>query len=716
MTYPKTRRFAGFSSKKLTLSVAICLCLAAAQSSAQSETLDTELDEIIVTASPLDESADSAIQPVSVLTGKALENAAAGQLGQVLARIPGVQSAFFGAGVGRPIIRGLEGARVQTLSDGLSSMDAASSSPDHATPIEPILVDQIEVLKGPATLYYGSGAIGGVVNVVDGRLPTALKTGTRMRAQLGSDTASDLKLGALRVDYGLESGAESGSGWLLHLDATSRESDNYEIPGAAILGEPVGNNVLDASAIDSLNGAISATYFGSGGRFGVALSRYETEYGIPEAGEEEQQGTAIFKVQAANRASLAKAGEEGVKIDLEQDRVDLSGALYSPISGIEELSFRLGRNDYQHVEIEGGEQGTLFDVAQTDLRIEARQSNISASFGELRSAFGITHENRDFAAIGEEAFVPASSTKTLGAFWVAHVQPEVNSGADSWHMDMGLRLDRVKLDLDDGTASESDSLTSASLGLGVPIAQNWSVRGNLDYAERAPTAEERYSDGAHIATQSFELGDADLSVESARQFELGLHYHGEAAHFKAALFRNSFKDFIYQQPTDEFEDGLPVFFWTQDDATFTGAELEFEYTLLQTAELGQIELHLQADRVRGTLDDSVGNQNLPRISPSRVGGGFSWERGAWQANASVLRYFEQDRVADLETATAGYNMLDLDVSRSFGDASGENALVSEIYLQARNLGDQEARVHSSRVKDFAPLPGRNVGFGVRFYW
>ena len=644
-----------------------------------------ELDAIVVTASPLGEQADQTAQPVAVVSGKRLTDLAGAQAGGAVEHLPGVQASFFGAGVSRPIIRGLEGSRVQVLSGGIASMDASSFSPDHAVSIEPFLADQIEVLKGPATLLYGPGAIGGIVNIADGRLPEQATIGASGRAELGGDTGANQKLGAVRLDLGTE--VASGT-WMLHADGVYRDQGNYEVPNQ--------DESLAGTALESRNGALSASYIGDKARFGISLNRYTSLYGIPEF---EADATTLNSPQA-------KADAAGVKIDLTQNRVDLSAAVFDPTDAIEQIELRFGNNDYQHVELEGGETGTLFDVQSNLLRIEAVHTPLIA---EGKGAFGLTLDSTDFKAIGEEAFVPFTKSQGLGLFGVEHIE------FGAWHTDLGLRFDRATVDAV-GKAKREDDLigfsASGAYALSDRDADNyWEISANFDRAQRAPVAEELFSDGAHIATQSYEIGDESLSKETANNFEIGLHFHGENAHASVSAYSNRFDDFIYQRTSGADIDGLPVRIWSQGDARFNGFEAQATLTLHQSADFGQLDSTLQMDSVNASLDSGG---NLPRIAPQRFGGNLNWDRGAWHANLSVMRYAKQDDVAAFETPTAGYTRVDFDATRSFANA--DESLLTEVYFRVRNATDQVAFAHTSFLKQFAPLPGRNIGFGVRLYW
>jgi iron complex outermembrane recepter protein len=642
------------------------------------------LDEIIVTASPLGERADETAQPVAVVRGQALLDHTGAQAGSAVEHLPGVQSSFFGAGVGRPIIRGLEGARVQVLSGGVSSMDASTVSPDHAVAIEPFLADQIEVLKGPATLLYGSGAIGGVVNIADGRLPEQVKLGASGRAELSGDSGANARLGALRADYGVEAG--SGA-WMLHADAVYRDQDNYEIPDQA-------ESTLAGTGLESRNAGVSASYLGESARFGLSLSQFNSLYGIPE--EEEAEETASLSPSSRSKSVDAS----GVRIDLEQDRIDVSAALLELGDFFEQAEIRYGSNDYQHVELEGDEVGTLFDVQSHEARLETVHAGL---IGEGKGALGLTNDQRDFKAIGEEAFVPFSKSRGVGLFTVQHIE----SGA--WHTDVGVRFDRVKLRAE-GFAERSDSLRTASFATRYSMESGLQLTLNLDRAERAPVAEELFSEGAHIAAQSYERGDADLEKESSFNAELGAHLHLEDTHFSASVYRNRFNDFIYQQDGNEIIDDLPLQIWTQADARFTGVELQASTALMQDETIGTLRGEVIFDRVNARLD---AGGNLPRIAPQRVGANLTWALNSWQARLGAVRNGKQDRTAEFESSTDGFTRVDLDLSRDFTLGDAANA---QVFLRVRNATDQLARAHTSFLKEFAPLPGRNIGLGVRIFW
>jgi iron complex outermembrane receptor protein len=688
--------------KLLMLAIATALPLGAqAQTANDANSHDRErakaLDQLVVTASPLRPGSEDVVQPVTVLAGEDLDAKKAGTLGETVAREVGVQSSFFGAGVGRPIVRGQEGARVQVLEGGLSSMDVSTVSADHAVSIEPFLADQIEILKGPAALLYGSGAIGGAVNVVDGRIPELLpETAISGRAELRGNSGADERTGMARVDGG-------GGHWAWHADAFRREASDYDIPGfaesaAAHEGEHDGEEEeeheeelgafgrLPNSSLETEGGAFGASWIGERGFLGAAVSTYRTEYGIPGHAHEHEH----------EEEHEEEHGEETVRIDLEQVRYDVKGAWLQPFAGAESLRFRLGRNDYEHVELEGDEIGTRFDNRGVEGRVE-----LVHMLGAWRGAAGLQFGRRDFEAVGEEAFVPPSESSDLGLFWLGE------RVIDAWTFEVGARTDRIDVDPSGAATRDFDA---ASLSLGTIWRANEALHFSLgfDRAERAPTAEELFSDGAHLATQSFEVGDAALGTEIANQIELGVHVHVGPLSAKAAVFHNRYDDFIYLADSGEEVDELPLRAWTQADATFRGFEAEATLRLADNAS-GAWDLRFFGDRVRASLDAGGA---LPRIVPARFGSGLTWERDGWRASVGAIRYQDQDKIAEFETSTEGYTLVDAHLAYHWDGSR----IGWEVFADASNLTDREARVHSSFLKDLAPLPGRSIAFGIRAFF
>ncbi len=660
------------------------------------------LDEVVVTATPLRQNPDEVARPVEVLVGTELDDRRAATIGETVANLPGVQSSFFGAGVGRPIIRGLDGPRVQVLSEGLSSLDVSTVSVDHAVSIDPFLADQIEVLKGPSTLLFGSGAVGGVVNVVDGRIHEQRVDGIRGRAELRGNNVADERAGAFRIDAG-------AGNWVIHADAFHRRTDDYRIPGFAERDhdddhhhdddhddehEHGEHGIVENSATRTRGGALGFSYIGDRGFAGIALSRYESRYGVPGHGEHDDDHD-----DDDHHDDDDDDHHEEVVLDLRQTRIDAKAGLSQPFAGHESLRVRLAHNNYRHFEFEGEEIGTRFDNTGVEGRLELVHNEVGGWTGAYGAQFG----RRDFKAVGDEAFVPATETRDLGLFLIERRNWE------RLHVELGGRFDRVNVKPEDELPSRNFNAFSASAAGEWRFTEQWHLRLGLDRAQRAPTAEELYSDGEHIATASVEIGDVDLSRETSNQVELGLHYHSEPVEFRISTYLNRFRDFIYLADTGEEDHGLPVRQWSQQDARFRGFEAEARITLADVAS-GRYRLRLMADSVRGDLDDGGGP--LPRIAPGRYGVGLDWSLAGWRASASALRYRAQNRVAEHESPSDGHTVIDADLAYAF-DLGGNEV---ELFVQGRNLGNEEIRLHTSFLKDLAPLPGRSLGFGVRAFF
>jgi len=658
------------------------------------------LDALEVTASPLRNAIDDLARPVSVLAGQELDARRAGTLGETLERQSGVQSSFFGAGVGRPIIRGQDGARVQVLSNGTSSLDVSAVSVDHAVTIEPFLADQIEVLKGPATLLYGSGAIGGVVNVVDGRIPTAqVGKAVSGRAEIRHGSGADENVGMARLD------ADAGA-VTLHVDAFRRESGDYRIPGFAFSPALVAEELAEGeelehfargslpnSALSTEGGGIGASWFGDGAWFGASAGTYRTNYGIPPGAHAHEEHSETSARADAKVAGSEEEEPEIVRLDMRQDRFEFRGGLRD-LGPLQEINYRVTRSLYEHTEFEGDEVGTVFENVGTEARIEAVQNEING----WRGAIGLHYGHRDFSAIGAEAFVPPSISRDVGLFALQ----ERDFG--DFKLELGARHDRVSVDPENGDTVNRNA-TSLALGGLWRFSELMHLSVNLDRAERAPTAEELFSEGPHIATQSFEIGDAGLDVETSTSAEIGLHVHQGRLQGKASVYQSRYGDYIYLTDTGGEEDGLPVRAWIQGDATFTGWELEGSLDLFEN-QSGLWRLSLFADAVDAKLD---GGGRLPRIAPGRVGADLNWSLDGWRARVGAVRVADQEDVATLETPTEGYTRVDAGLAYHWDVGSAG----WEAFFEGRNLTDQDARVHTSYLKDFAPLPGRNLAVGVR---
>ena len=719
------------------LAIALLLALpafAAEPQQAQHDRQPKDLAAVEVRATPLADTAESLATPVDVLAGSKLDEAKAGTLGETVARLPGVQSSNFGPGVGRPIIRGLDGARVQVLSDGLGSGDVSTVSVDHAVSIEPFLANQIEVLKGPATLLYGSGAIGGAVNVVDGRIPESIAdVPFSGRAELRRGSVNDEATGMVRIDG-------NAGAFAFHFDALHRETGDYAIPGypesAALMAEhgetpdPDEAGILRNSAVRTDSAALGLSWIGARGFIGGSYSLFNTAYGIPgghaHGGEEDEHEGEHAEEEAEEH------GDGDVSILMDQRRSELRAGIDN-VGPFQSMRLKLADTDYTHTEFEGEAVGTVFHNRSR----EARAELVHVPVAGWKGAFGVQASKRDFDAIGDEAFVPASRSYDTGLFWIGKRSFDTARGA--LQVDLGVRHDDNRIDVDNVVTAAPDRhvhTTSASAGFGWKASEALHLSLGLDRAQRAPGAEELYSNGLHVATGSFEFGDATLGVETARRIELGLHLHHGPVEVQLSAWQARYDDFVYLAGTDAQVDGAPLRVWRQDDARFHGLEAKLDWDIAGT-DAGVWSLNVFGDIVRGRLAAGAGSTalhvfevqhgdhvdavtarvanggNLPRIVPARVGATLRWERERWRASLGAVRYAKQDDVASFEEPTPGYTLVDAHVAWHIDTASGREW---EVFVDGSNLTNREARPHTSFLKDVVPLPGRNVVLGVRLYF
>lgn len=636
------------------------------------------VEEVIVTARPISRDASHIPLPVGVLTGTELQEKVASSLGETLAREPGVSASDFGQGASRPVIRGLGGARVRMLENGIGSLDVSTVSADHAVGIEPLHADQIEILRGPATLVYGSDAFAGLVNVVNGRLPTAADIPARFQADARYNSALDERVVALRADGSVDEVLG------LHFDGLHRDAGDYE-SGA---GE-VPNSFLST---DDTSLGIGLT--GGRGNFAAALGRYASRYGIPPA----------------PAPAYAGAGATPF-IDLDQDRVDLAAMVEDPVPGLERTMLRVGYVDYEHTEFEAPRvPGTRFTNNEWESRLELRHRRL----GDWNGVFGAHYRNRSFNAAGAEAYVPGTKWRSTGFF-----------AMEEWefgkvHVELGGRYEHVSANPSDltGLPSADHDLFSASTGLLWNVADNHGLGLSVTRAQRAPAPEELFADGPHLATGTFEIGSPILDQETSHNVDLSLRRGAGAWTWNLNLYVNAIADFIYQEFTDQDGDGsadrvdeegaiggefLRVRY-AQTDALLYGFEMETRFEIFDDAR-GHLDFGLWGDWVRARFE---GGNNLPRIPPGRVGAGLDWSRAGWHADLALTQVFRQGQAAQLETETGGYSILDLGLRRDFHWSGME----SGIYLRATNLLDDTARRHTSFLKDRAPLPGRALTAGI----
>ncbi|MFN2442380.1 MAG: TonB-dependent receptor [Thermoanaerobaculia bacterium] len=669
-------------------------------------TLDVELDlavhreQIVVTASPDARAEHDTYQPTEVLSSEDLQLRMEPTLGEMLSKSPGVSSTYFGPAASRPVIRGFGGDRIRILEEGLGTGDASNVSPDHAVSYDPINAEQIEIVRGPATLLYGSNAVGGVVNVLDSRIPRTSPgvplTGT---LDLGYSSVSDGTSGALSLE-----GAAGEMAW--HLDYHRRDTGDLEIPGP---GDPDEadefTGKLFNSALESEGGTVGASWIRDRGMLGLSYTAFDTFYGVPVHMHHDDE----HEEHAVSRKRTFQEGdehEEDVKIDMAQRRYDMRAELFEPLPFFRAVRLRAGISDYEHQELEGDQVGTLFDSRSWEARIDAPHREI----GRLTGAFGVQFSNRDFEAVGDEAFVPPTTTDTAAAFVFEESMHDTARGRV--HLQFGARWEGNDVEarprngeLDGLPASRSFDGLSGSLGAVWHTSEASTVSASLSRSFRAPTAEELYSNGPHLASFTFELGNPFLDAEVGLGMDIGFKHEGSRIDSEVHVFYNDFDGYIYQDPSGAEQDELPVFRFEQDDARFHGVEAHVDVELWH-AEPHHLDLELTGDWVRADLRTGEG---LPRIPPMRLGVGLRYQGSRLWGLTEVRRVFEQDEVAAYEGPTGSYTMLNAAIGYRFFLGNTAHDLI----LRGTNLTDEFARNHVSPLKELVPMPGRDISLSYR---
>lgn len=653
--------------------------------------------DIIVTA-PYEQTQGDILSGTSVLTGQALTRDLRPSIGDTLARLPGVSASSFGPSASRPILRGFSGDRVRVLIDGIGSIDASTTSVDHAPVINPLTADRIEVLRGPSALLFGSSAIGGVVNVIDNRIPRTLP-----EEAVHVDVIGNYGSAAKERSVAGEIDVPIAGKLVAHLDGSYLKTDDLRTGGYLLSPEL---RALAASSADpavrqnaELRGRLpntaSETWEVAGGlsvvtdrgHLGFSVSHYDSLYGVPSR-------------IGYDETTLGEA--EQVRLNLKQTRFDIRGEVETE-GFLDKIRLRLAAADYRHDEIEDtGEIGTSFFNQGYEGRLEL----VQRARGGWKGASGVQMFIRDFDVQGEEKFVPRNTTEQYGVFTLQSLD------LGRFRVEGGARYEQTGLtaqaDAQIGTPryERSFDAVSGSLGASYQLADGIRIGLNGSRSERAPSAEELFANGPHAGTQSYEIGDPNFTKEKSWGLEATLRGSAPGLSFALAGYYNWFNDYIYQSPTGEILDDLPVFQYAQADARVWGFEAEAKADLATFGET-RISIDGLADYVRTTITD-IGP--APRIPPLRMLGGLEANSDKINGRFEVEHVFEQDRVTDFELPTNGYTMVN--ASLAFKPFGRGNA--TSLTLSANNIFDVEARRHASFLKDFAPLAGRDIRATLRF--
>ena len=701
--------------KKLTM----CLLLSYAVVSVAEQAIEseTELDSIIVTA-PLSVTEEESAVPVTVLSGQDLEMKTGHSIGDTLKNELGISNQSFGPGVGTPVIRGQAGPRVRVLNNGIGANDMSSISPDHATSVEALLAERIEVLRGPATLLYGSGAIGGVVNVIDNRIQ-----GQMPDKALGGaldqrfDSTSDETSTALKIEGGLGNIAYHFDGFYRHrnnLDIGGRGIDTAKVaitdPSLEVVDNPDG--YINNTGAEAISGSAGLSWIDNFGFIGASINNINNNYGIAPDG----------------------TGEEIVQIAMRQNKYDFKSEFYNPFQFAKALRTRLGYTDYQHTEIANGETGALFTNNTYEGRIELEHQDIGpfrgmvgfqAQSSDFQGQHYHTHNHDEHAHEEEghdehdeehqgplvEDIVPRSDVQSYGVFAVE----SFDTGPVTYQF--GTRVEQTDI-RPDGMQSFSYTPVSASISALWKLDDSNNLSLAVTRSSRAPQVQELLSDGFHHATRSWERGDTSLKEETSYNLDLGYRFRSDWMRAELDLFHNWSSDYIYQRRTGEFldEEGnsehcddsycVPVLQSSQSDAIFKGYEAKLIFPMMEN-HYGLLELTLFSDYTRGEF---VNGADVPRMPPLRYGFQLDYNLDKLSSYLRLTQADEQPYAGDFETPTDSYVLFNVGVNyqiKAYDDAK------LMLFAKGNNLLNENIRNATSYLRNFAPEAGRGAEIGVR---
>jgi iron complex outermembrane receptor protein len=699
----------------ITLPVSLLALAVTSTAHAQEE----EIYEMITTAIHVRRS-ETAL-PVTVLNDKALHDAVRSTLGDTLAGQPGINNASFGPAVGQTVIRGQQGRRVMNLSNGMPNADASGNSADHAQTVEAMLANAIEVLRGPSTLLYGGGAIGGVVNVIDRRIATSLPDAPSFAFEARHDTAADLGTLVGSADF-----ATGNLVW--HFDAVRREWNDLEVPGLAIdpayleeehegenhegeedHADEASENTLGYVANtggETETGTAGVSWILENGYLGFAVNHLDNSYGLPPGAHghgEEHEGE-----DGGEEDHAEEPGADFVSIDMERTRYDLNGEWHDLASWAETVSYRLSHTDYEHAEIEGnGALGTQFSNDAWQQRLQVTHTDNAERHGVV----GLQLGSEEFAAVGEESFIPVTDIDTQGLFVVEDFHVSAVT------IELGARINRDEYAPQASPAPGRSFSTWSLSGSGLwDINDSVTLGLSLSNSQRAPSAEELYSNFGladlddcvlHFATGACEIGDTGFDEETSLNTDLTLAVDRGIFSGTVTLFHNTFDDYIGQFADGREVDGFPVRAYRQEDARFSGIEVDASLQLHASA-----TLRLFGDAVRGRFDTSG---DVPRMPPKRIGLELLLDGelagNTWSAYTTLIHAEAQADAGAFEIESASWSRLDVGADYTMNTGRGGEWLV---FIRGRNLGDKDIRLSTSYLRGFAPEAGRSVEVGVRY--
>jgi iron complex outermembrane receptor protein len=644
-----------------------------------------------VTGNPLGVSSDQMVVPISILNGRELSLKRENTLAETLNSIPGVSNSSFGPSAGRPMIRGMDSDRIKILQNGVNNLDASNLSFDHGVSIDPLIIEQIDVIRGPATLLYGGGAVGGVVNAIDHRIPKEKFEGITGRGEVRYGGANLEQSNAAVVDVGT-------GNFVMHFDAYNRDAKNLKIPGNALSARKStsrswnpatpgygsytgdhGTNKLINSQSETKGGAVGASMIFDRGYAGLSYAKHQTQYGSPL--------------------------ESAVSIDMDNDRVDFASEIRDLGTFFDRAKFRAAYTDYMHKEIEDGTINTTFKNQGVDGTFELGHQPILS----MKGVMGLQFESGKFQALGAEAFVPSSKTNSQSAYLYEELP------INQHKVTFGLRHGEHDVDSKGGgnftAANKSFKTNNGAIGGLYTLNSQWSLAGNLSHNERAPSYFELYANGVHAATGAYEQGQTNLKIEESNGLDGQIRWKTGQDSLTLGAYSTKFSNYIGLISSDAHNAGTQNY----KPSIFTGIKAEFKGVELEGKSMLTDNLQLN---VRGDYVDAKDKTNggyVPRISPLKLGVGLKYEFDRFGARLDVLHAFKQDRVAINYNYEVGKELItdaytNISMMATYKLPTQYNL---EAFTKANNLLDEEIREHASFLKDIAPMGRRSIMFGLR---
>ena len=693
-----------FSKSALTLSITTILAsttstLLWADEEIPSSQSINKLESITITAHPLDQTdVDFGVADQNISREKLQESGTT--LGEALKNELGIHSNSFGSGSSRPVIRGQEGARVKVTQNATETMDVSSLSPDHAVTIDPQLAQKIEVIRGPSTLLYGAGSVGGLVNVTDTKIPTQMpENGYEGNVGLRYNSGNDEKMTHAGTTVGL------GSNVALRVEGLKRDANDYIAPnyfhdhdGELEKEKRVGNTFSESENVN-----VGLSWIGERGFAGVSYSNRQDKYGLPGHSHEYESchphGDHLHcggddhsgHDHSGHDHNEDHAHENGPWIDMKTERYDFRSELNEPFAGFKKLRAQASYTDYQHDEIEGSEAMTTFKSKGYEGRIELVHNPLA----KWEGVWGIQASQQKLDVTGEEATLAPNETQKYSLFGVEHRQ------FGDFHVELGTRLDHQIVDVDSEQKDFDGNAFSYSGAVNWDFKPNYKLSLLGSHQERLPLAQELYAHGGHFATNTYELGNDGLDNEKSNNVELGLHYDDDKLSYHVHLYHNWFDNYIYAKTLDQYEN-FRLIEYSQDKAKFYGTEAEVAYQFNDI-----YKTSLFGDYVRGKID----SDNAPRVPAGRLGTRINADfDDHWSGSAEYSHVFNQDKFAAYEHETQGYNMVNIGLAYKYSLADRQEA---KVFFNANNLLDEQVYEHSSFLSNI-PQMGRNFVIGVDY--